>query len=104
MAALEATDPATRQAALPDIDRRLLDLTVDQDTFEVLYRRRLQLAVAPELDVHDESEPEPIPPAPPRRLTLGTVLGIVVAVLAATDLILTGWFARARSSGRGTSR
>ena len=102
MAALQAADPATRQEALPDIDRRLLDLTVDQDTFEVLYRRRLQLAVEPDLDVRDTAEPEPAPPAPPRRLTLGTVLGAVVAVLAATDLILTGWFARAGRNGRGS--
>lgn len=100
MAALEDAAPAVRQAALPDIDRSLLDLTVDQDTFEVLYRRRLQLAVAPALDVHDVSEPEPVPPAPPGRLTFGSILGIVVAVLAATDLILTGWFARARKRGR----
>lgn len=104
MAALEDADPAARQAALPEIDRRLLDLTVDQDTFEVLYRRRLQLAVAPTLDVHDASEPEPVPPAPPRRLTLGNVLGVVVAVLAATDLLLAGWFARGRGRGRGDGR
>lgn len=102
MAALEHADPAARQAALPDIDRRLLDLTVDQDTFEVLYRRRLQLAVDPALDVHDAAEPDP--PAPPRRLTLGNVLGAVVAILAATDLILAGWFARNRGRGCGSAR
>lgn len=48
MAALEAEDPATREAELPALDRRLLDLTVDQDTFEVLYRRRLHLAFSRE--------------------------------------------------------
>ena len=59
LAALESADPATRAAQLPDIDRDLLDLTIDQDTFEVLYRRRLQLAVSPEADVHDGDGEEP---------------------------------------------
>src|SRR6185369_5432374 len=38
MAALEKADPASRAAALPALDRALLDLVIDQDTFEVLYR------------------------------------------------------------------
>jgi hypothetical protein len=96
MAALEQADPATREAELPDLDRDLLDLTIDQDTFEVLYRRRLQLAVSPQLDVRDDAEPEPPAEQPPRRLTLGSVVGLVVAALAALDLAVTAWLSRAR--------
>ena len=106
MAALEDADTATRQAELDDIDRRLLDLTIDQDTFEVLYRRRLQLAVPPSLDVHDDAEPAPErpTPGPSRRITVGGVLGIAVAVLAAADIILTGWWNRARNPRGRDSR
>jgi hypothetical protein len=95
LAALESADPATRDAMLPDIDRDLLDLTVDQDTFEVLYRRRLQLAVEPHADVAGVESPTPdAPPAPePQpsphwRLSLGSVVGLAVAVLTAIDLAL----------------
>jgi hypothetical protein len=88
MAALESASPKARGAALPALDRRLLDLTIDQDTFEVLYRRRLQLAVAPALDVRDDAEPTPPPPGPRRRISLGSAVGIVVAGLAAVDLAL----------------
>ena len=98
LAALESADPATRASLLADIDRDLLNLTIDQDTFEVLYRRRLQLAIAPEPNVQDIDESAPTPPepaappeqaAPPRwRLTLGSVVGLVVAVLTAIDLAL----------------
>jgi hypothetical protein len=95
LAALESADPVTRAARLPEIDRDLLNLTIDQDTFEVLYRRRLQLAVRPEADVRDGNErpatpPEPIlpPQPPPRRLSLGSIVGIVVAALTALDLAL----------------
>jgi hypothetical protein len=102
LAALESADPATRAALLPDIDRDLLNLTIDQDTFEVLYRRRLQLAVTPEADVRDDAEPRPAPPepAPPRwRLSLGSIVGLVVAALTAIDLALVA--ARDRLPRRG---
>ena len=88
MAALESARPAAREAALPALDRRLLDLTIDQDTFEVLYRRRLQLAVAPALDVRDDAEPEVPPPGPRLGISLGSAVGIVIAGLAAVDLAL----------------
>jgi hypothetical protein len=102
LAALESANPATRAALLPGIDRDLLNLTIDQDTFEVLYRRRLQLAVSPDADVHDSAEPQaaapqpaaPQPaapqPAPPlgRRFSFGSIVGIVVAALTAIDLAL----------------
>jgi hypothetical protein len=100
MAALEQADPAAREAELPDLDRKLLDLTIDQDTFEVLYRRRLQLAVGPQLDVHDDAEPKPPVEVPPRRLTLGSVLGFVVAALTAVDLALTAWLSRRSGPAR----
>jgi hypothetical protein len=96
LAALEAADPATRLAELPDLDHDLLDLTIDQDTFEVLYRRRLQLAVAPDLDVRDPVEPEPA--QPPARVGLGSVVGLVVAVLAAVDVALLALRGRSRDS------
>jgi hypothetical protein len=99
MAALEGAGPAARQAALPALDRRLLDLTIDQETFEVLYRRRLQLAVAPALDVRDDAEPMP-PPEPRRRVSLGSAVGIVVAGLAAVDLALLA----TRRHGSATKR
>ena len=100
MAALEAADPATREAGLPELDRQLLDLTIDQDTFEVLYRRRLQLAVPAALDVHDDAEPEPPAEPPRRRITVGSVVGLVVAALAAADLALTAWLSRRRGGRR----
>jgi hypothetical protein len=92
LAALESADAATIARELPELDRRLLNLTIDQDTFEVLYRRRLQLAVPPEQDVHSAAEPEP--PPPPRRsgwrrVSLGSVVGLAVAVLAGLDIVLT---------------
>lgn len=96
MAALEHADQATREAELPDLDRRLLDLTVDQDTFEVLYRRRLQLAVAPDLDVRSDAEPPPAGEPPGRRLDLGSAIGLGVAVLAAADLALAALTSRPR--------
>jgi hypothetical protein len=101
IASLEDLAPQARQAALPDIDRRLLDLTIDDDTFDVLYRRRLQVAVPEALDVHDDTDAaggsarDSTEPAAARRVTAGTVLGIAVAVLAVADLILTGWWTRA---------
>ena len=92
LAALENADPATVARELPDLDRRLLDLTVDQDTFEVLYRRRLQIAVPEHADVRDDAEPAPA--APPRgnprprmRPSLGSIVGIALAVIAAVDLV-----------------
>jgi hypothetical protein len=100
MAALETADAATREAELPDLDRRLLDLTVDQDTFEVLYRRRLQLAVPPAMDVRSDEEP-PAEVPPRRRLDVGSLIGLGVAVLATADLVLTALASRGRArSGR----
>jgi hypothetical protein len=99
LAALEEADPATQAAQLPEVDRALLNLTIDQDTFEVLYRRRLQLAAGPELDVHDTGEPPPEPHRRGPRLSLGSIVGLVLAALAAADLVLTGMVRRARRSG-----
>jgi hypothetical protein len=98
LAALETADPATRAAKLPDLDARLLDLEIDQETFEVLYRRRLQLAVPPDADVRSDSEPErPRPEPPPSRgLTLGSVVGLVLAALSALDIVLTAVLRRDR--------
>ena len=98
MAALEDADPATREAALPELDRKLLDLTIDQDTFEVLYRRRLQLAVPPRLELRDKREPVPPVARPARRLDLGAVVGLALAVMAGLDVIVTAVAAR---RGRG---
>jgi hypothetical protein len=107
LAALEGADPATRARVLPEIDRDLLNLTIDQDTFEVLYRRRLQLAAGPEADVQDAAEPRPkaappLLPEPSRwRLTLGSVVGIVVAALTALDLALVALRDRLPRRARG---
>ena len=92
---------------LAEIDRDLLNLTIDQDTFEVLYRRRLQLAVGPELDVRDDAEPAPSPPPEPAasssrwRLSLGSVIGLVVAALTAIDLALVALRDRLPRRARG---
>jgi hypothetical protein len=99
LAALEGAPPEERRARLPQIDRDLLGLTIDQDTFEVLYRRRLQLAVDPTEDVHATGERaqaspgdrEPEAHTPSRggtRITLGSVVGLAVALLAAIDVAL----------------
>lgn len=100
LAALETADPATRERELPALDRDLLNLTIDQDTFEVLYRRRLQLAAGPELDVHDDAELEPEPLRPRMRLSLGSIVGMVVAALAAADLVLMALVNRSDSRRR----
>ena len=90
LAALETADLATREQRLASLDARLLDLEVDQETFEVLYRRRLQLAVPPESDVRAASEPSPPRQEPPgRRVSIGSVVGAVLAALSALDIILT---------------
>jgi hypothetical protein len=88
MAKLENADAATREAELPDLDRKLLDLTIDQDTFEVLYRRRLQLAVPPDLELRDAAEPVPPVDRPPRRLDLGSAVGLALAVMAGLDAFI----------------
>jgi hypothetical protein len=102
LAALETPDAAARAASLPALDSRLLDLEVDQETFEVLYRRRLQLAVPPEADVRSDAEPErPRPDPPPGRgLSLGSVVGIALAALSALDIILTAVLRRDRRPRR----
>lgn len=106
LAALEEADPDTREAQLPELDRALLNLTIDQDTFEVLYRRRLQLAAGAELDVHDVGEePPPNGDGRGRRLSLGSIVGLVLAALAAADLVLIAVNGRSRRpTGRGRAR
>jgi hypothetical protein len=121
LAALSEADPATRAAALPDLDRALLDLTVDQDTFEVLYRRRLQLAVGPALDVRDDdsrdgevegreeatngqAEGSPGEGKASRGSLAGSIVGLALAVLAAIDIIVTVVFRRSRPTEGSTSR
>ncbi len=103
LAALEQADPATRAARLAAIDARLLDLEVDQQTFEVLYRRRLQLAVPVDADVRAEEEPSPPRPEPeqPRwRLSIGSIVGVVLAALSAADIVLTAVLHRDRRRER----
>jgi hypothetical protein len=98
LAALESADAATIRRELPDIDRRLLDLEIDQDTFEVLYRRRLQIAIPPEDDVRDDGvEPEPASrPSGRPRLSIGSAVGIAVAALSLLDIVFTAVFRRDR--------
>ncbi len=103
LAALEQAEPATRAARLAAIDARLLDLEVDQETFEVLYRRRLQLAVPVDADVRAEEEPSPPRPEPeqPRwRLSIGSIVGVVLAALSAADIVLTAVLHRDRRRER----
>jgi hypothetical protein len=105
LASLEGADPAARAAKLADVDRRLLDLEIDQETFEVLYRRRLQIAVPPEDDVRDDAEPpRPAVEVPSRGLSFGSVVGLVLAVLSAIDIVLTALRSRDRRAREGTRR
>src|SRR5215213_465462 len=95
LAALETVDLGTRETKLPALDARLLDLEIDQETFEVLYRRRLQLAIPPESDVRTASEPSPPRKEPPgRRVSIGSVVGAVLAALSAIDIVLTAVLSR----------
>jgi hypothetical protein len=99
LAALEQVPPEVRAASLPALDARLLDLEIDQETFEVLYRRRLQLAVPADEDVRAAEEPSPPRPEPEGsrwRLTAGSVVGIVLAALSAVDIVLTAVLHRDR--------
>jgi hypothetical protein len=100
LAALETVDATVRSTKLPELDARLLDLEIDQETFEVLYRRRLQLAVPPEADVRSDSEPERPRPDPPqgRGLSVGSAIGLLVAALSALDIVLTAVLRRDRRS------
>ncbi|HUQ43266.1 MAG TPA: hypothetical protein VM451_02480 [Candidatus Limnocylindria bacterium] len=107
LAALETADRATLDRELPELDQRLLDLTIDQDTFEVLYRRRLQLAIEPEDEIRAAAEPDPPPTVPARgKLSLGplspgSIVGLVLAGLAAADLVVAALTRRDRNgSGR----
>jgi hypothetical protein len=98
LAALETADLATREARLPALDARLLDLEIDQETFEVLYRRRLQLAVPPESDVRAPEEPSPPREEPPgRRVSIGSIVGMAVAALSAVDIVLNALLNRRRN-------
>ena len=103
LAALETADPATLAKELPAVDEALLTLTIDQDTFEVLYRRRLQLAAGPELDVQDDAETQLEPPPSRSRLSVGSIVGLVVAVLAAVDIVLAAVFRRPPRRRGGSS-
>jgi len=97
LAALETADPEVIRQELPELDRRLLNLTVDQDTFEVLYRRRLQLAIPPEHDVRSAAEPRLRPSeGSPRRISIGSIVGAVLAVLAAVDIVVAALLRRKR--------
>jgi hypothetical protein len=106
LAALASADPVTLATALPRLDRALLDLTVDQDTFEVLYRRRLQLVAGPALDVQDDAskapqpDPEEVLVGRPEGAPVGSIVGIAVAVLAAIDIVTAVIFRRPDPDGR----
>lgn len=101
LAALETADLQARERRLPELDRRLLELEVDQDTFEVLYRRRLQLAVPAQDDVRADGEPaRPVEEPPRRGLTLGSVVGLMLAVLSAVDIALAALGRRDRARRR----
>ena len=105
LAKLETADAATRAEKLADIDRRLLDLEIDQETFEVLYRRRLQIALPPEADVRDDAEPpRPVVEAPSRGLSIGSVVGLVLAALSALDIVLAAIQRRDRRARDGSRR
>jgi len=97
LAALETADPEVIRQELPELDRRLLNLTVDQDTFEVLYRRRLQLAIPPEHDVRSAAEPRLRPSeGSSRRISFGSIVGAVLAVLAGVDIVVAALLRRKR--------
>ena len=101
LAALEGADLATRESKLPTLDARLLDLEIDQETFEVLYRRRLQLALPPEADVRAPAEPSPRREEPAgRRVSVGSAVGLVLAALSAIDIVLTTVLHRRRDRDR----
>jgi hypothetical protein len=110
LAALEPAGPSRPTVATPTagdldpIDRRLLELTISQEEWEVLYRRRLQLVTIGHHDLAEEGR-RPRPPRPARRagddrrLSLATVVGLATVALVALDLVLA-----ARSGDRAGPR
>ena len=77
-------------ATLKTIDHRLASEALDDDAWDVLYRRRLQVtAAATGTDVGEPGGPEVLARRPRRRgVDLGTVLGALTAALVIVDLVL----------------
>ena len=95
LAAIEqegAVDPSR----LRHVDEALLALTVPEEEWEVLYRRRLQLVAGDGADLPDSPTAHPArpaassaaPPQPAFRLDLGSVIGLATSVLVVVDLVV----------------
>jgi hypothetical protein len=115
--AVEQRGGTPRADELDAIDRRLIGLTVSQEEWEVLYRRRLQLVTSAHADVAsgpvDGARPPPAktaeadPPSPgnrrDRRASLSTLLGAAIVVAVLLDAAVTARLARHQSASGGRS-
>jgi hypothetical protein len=126
LVALEREPGGPRPAQLDALDRDLVALTVSQDEWEVLYRRRLQLVTGGHADLAAPGTPTGSRPAPrsaptsnpvadgdgpardPRarhlgRPRAGTVLAVAMVALVAVDLVLAARGPRHGSASRTRS-
>ncbi len=103
---------------LDAVDRELLALTISQDEWEVLYRRRLQLVTSAHADVASGPVAGPRPPpgrttpvpqadsrrsSGDRRSSISTLVGAALVVAMLLDAAVTAVFARG-SARRGQRR
>jgi hypothetical protein len=109
---LAALEPAraqgggsSRAAPLAALDRDLMRLTVPQEEWELLYRRRLQIAAGADRDLRvpganaDARQAEAANAPPRARPSLSTVLGLATTALVALDLFFAA--RRPESKRRG---
>jgi len=105
LAELEKMPPEERSKGLEEADRKLVDLTLEEDAWEVLYRRRLQLVSGPDGDLKTPKEQrhqETYAPGGGSRWNAGSAVALVLAALTALDLLVVAITSRTGRMRRGT--
>jgi hypothetical protein len=92
LSAAEAQPDAWDPEALAEVDRRLASEAIDDEAWDVLYRRRLQVAAkATGTNLQEPAEAAHAPngaPAGTGRPDLGTLVGLVTAGLVVADILV----------------